>query len=401
MSPSRSKGVRPTGINHPNFRRRDFMRLLGISGAGVAATSALGACSTQGTADQDFAEVTDASATEKVVNFSNWPLYIDTEDGAHPTLEAFEKSSGISVNYVEEINDNAPFFAKIRPQLSSGQATGSDLIVLTNDWAARMVELDWVQEIDLDNVPNAKNLLENLASPPFDPERKYSLPWQSGFTAIGTNVEAAGREITTIEELLTARDLRGRVTVLSEMSDTMSLIMLELEIDPSDFSQSEFDKAIKKLETALEIGQIRQVTGNEYAPQLAKGDIAAAMAWSGDVIQLQFEEAEVTFTVPEKGGFLWSDNMLIPVLAEHKENAEKLMDFYYDPVIAAEVAAWVNYICPVDGAQEAMKDIDPELVDNELIFPSEDMLSNVHEFKFMPWDEREPLEDQFTRAVGL
>ncbi|MGC1207960.1 MAG: hypothetical protein WA880_08410 [Ornithinimicrobium sp.] len=119
------------------------MRLLGISGAGVAATSALGACSTQGTADQDFAEVTDASAAEKVVDFSNWPLYIDTEDGAHPTLEAFEKSSGISVNYVEEINDNAPFFAKVQPQLSAGQATGSDIVVLSNEWAGRMIELEW------------------------------------------------------------------------------------------------------------------------------------------------------------------------------------------------------------------------------------------------------------------
>ncbi|MGC1207961.1 MAG: extracellular solute-binding protein [Ornithinimicrobium sp.] len=250
-------------------------------------------------------------------------------------------------------------------------------------------------------MPNAANLIDALASPPFDPERQYSLPWQAGLTGIGTNVEAAGREITTIEELLTARDLRGRVTVLSDFTDTIPLIMLELGIDPEDFSQAEYQQALDKLATALDVGQIRQITGNEYAPQLAKGDIAAAMAWSGDVIQLQFEDADVAFNLPEKGGMLWSDNMQIPVLAEHKENAEKLMDFYYDPVVAAEVAAWVNYICPVKGAQEAMADIDPELADNELIFPSEDTLAQVHEFKVMPWDEREDLLEQFNRVVGL
>lgn len=401
MSPSRSQGVRATGLNHPDLRRRDFVRLLGLTGAGAVGVGMLGACGTEGTANQDRVAVTDVSDEEKVVNFSNWPLYIDTEDGKHPTLAAFEKDSGVKVTYVEEINDNPSFFAKIRPQLSSGQSTGSDVIVFTDDWVGRMVELGWLQEIDLANIPNADNLLDTLASPPFDPDRKYSLPWQSGLTGIGTNLKAAGREVTSVEDLLTAKDLRGRVTVLSEMSDTMSLIMLELGINPTDFSQAEFDKAIKKLQTAMDIKQIRQVTGNEYAPQLAKGGLAAAIAWSGDIIQLQFEDADVEFTVPEKGGVLWSDNMVVPILAKHKKNAEALMNHYYDPAVAAEVAAWVNYICPVKGAKEAMKEIDPSLADNELIFPSENMFAQVHEFKSMPWDEHQKLLDQFTRTVGL
>jgi len=177
--------------------------------------------------------------------------------------------------------------------------------------------------------------------------------------------------------------------------------MSDLGIDPEDFSQSEFDDALGKLQTAMDVGQIRQVTGNEYAPQLAKGDIAAAVAWSGDVIQLQFEGSDVSFALPEKGGQLWSDNMQVPVLATHKANAEKLMDYYYQPKVAAEVAAWVNYICPVDGAEEAMADVDKSLVGNELIFPTEDTLSKALGFKQLPWDEREELVQQFSQTVGL
>ena len=264
-----------------------------------------------------------------------------------------------------------------------------------------MIELGWAQKLDRSNIPNADNLLEALTNSPYDPGGEYTLPWQSGLTGIGTNTTATGREITTVEELFTASDLKGRVSLLSEMTDTMALIMLELEIDPEDFAQADFDKALGKLEQAISSGQIRQFTGNEYAPQLAKGNIAACFAWSGDVIQLQFEDPKLAFTIPEKGGYLWSDNMEIPALATHQTNAEKLMNHYYDPAVAAEVAAWVNYICPVDGAKEAMRKVDPSLVDNELIFPSEDTLATVHDFKMTPWDEREQLVEQFTQTVGL
>jgi len=393
---------RPTGLNHPALRRRDFLRMLGLGSAAVIGGGALAGCGTEGTAGQARKQVKDQSANEKVLNFSNWPLYIDTnEGGKHPTLLAFERRTGISVDYVEEINDNASFFAKIRPQLSAGQPTGSDIVVFTNDWAGHMIELGWVQKLDRTNIPNADNLLATLAQPPFDPERQYTLPWQTGLTGIGTNTKVTGREITSVEELLTAPDLKGRVTLLTEMTDTIGLIMLELGIDPEDFSQAEFDKALAKLQQAVDSGQIRQFTGNEYAPQLAKGDVAACMAWSGDVIQLQFQDPKIRFNIPDKGGNIWSDNMQVPVLATHKANAEKLMNHYYDPAVAAELAAWVNYICPVEGAKEAMRDIDASLADNELIFPSESTLSKVHSFKTLPWDEREELVEQFSQTIGL
>ncbi|HET7325702.1 MAG TPA: spermidine/putrescine ABC transporter substrate-binding protein [Nocardioidaceae bacterium] len=397
-----TSGPRPTGLNHPAMRRRDFLRALGVGGAAVLGGGLLTGCGTEGTAGQVTKQVKDLSSTEKVVNFSNWPLYIDTNKaGKHPTLLAFEKQTGITANYVEEINDNASFFAKIRPQLSSGQASGSDVVVFTNDWAGHMIELEWVQQLDMANIPNAGNLLSSLQSPPFDPDRVYTLPWQSGLTGIGTNTRVTGREITSVEELFTAPDLKGKVSLLTEMTDTVGLIMLELGIDPEDFSQAEFDKALGKLEQAISSGQIRQFTGNDYAPQLAKGNIAACFAWSGDVIQLQFADPEIRFTIPDAGGNIWSDNMQVPILAAHKANAEKLMNYYYDPKVAAEVAAWVNYICPVEGAKEAMREIDASLAANELVFPSEQTLSKVHGFKLMPWEEREALVEQFSQTIGL
>lgn len=398
-----SNAPRPTGINHPRFARRDFLRAVGVGGLALAGPGLLSACGTEGTKNQTAKQAEDLSAKEKVVNFSNWPLYIDTDEaGNHPTLAQFEKETGIKVKYVEEINGNADFFAKIRPQLASGQPTGSDLMVLTNDWAHRMMELGYVQELDKSNIPNAKNLLPSLQSPSFDPDREFTLPWQSGLTGIGTNTKVTGREITTVEELLTAPDLKGKVALLTDMTDTVSLIMFELGIDPEDFSQGDFDKAMKKITDAVDSGQIRQFTGNDYAPHLAKGNIAACFAWSGDIIQLQFEDPKIAFTIPEHGGVLWSDNLQVPALASHKTNAEKLMNFYYDPKVAAEVAAWVNYICPIDGAKEAMRELDPDLADNELIFPSEQTLAKVHGgIKTATWEEREKLVEQFTQTIGL
>lgn len=384
--------------------RRDVLRGLGYGGVALFGGGLVAGCGTEGTAtNAQQQQVKDMSAQEKVVNFSNWPLYMDTDDdsGAHPTLDAFQEETGIKVEYVEEINDNASFFAKIRPQLSSGQPTGSDIVVFTDDWAGHMIELGWVQELDTSNIPNAANLIDSLASPPVDPERRFTLPWQSGLTGIGVNTEVTGREIHTIDELLTAPDLKGKVTLLNAMTDTMSLILLSIGADPEDFTDDEFDRALEKLEKAVKGGQIRQFTGNDYAPDLAKGNIAAAAAWSGDVIQLALENPSLEFFAPESGTYLWSDNMQVPALATHKTNAEKLMNHYYDPMVAAELAAWVNFICPVEGAQEAMQEVDSSLVENELIFPTEETLASSHGFMRMEWSKLEELRERFNQVIGL
>jgi spermidine/putrescine transport system substrate-binding protein len=379
--------------------RRALMR--GAGGVGLAAfLAACGSDPQSKSAGERSAK--DLSAQEKRVDFSNWPLYIDYNDAEtkRPTLEAFQKKTGISVSYTEDINDNNEFFGKIQPQLSAGQPTGRDLVVLTDWMAARLIRLGWVQKLDKSVIPNADNIVPALESPTFDKNRDYTLPWQSGFAFIAYN-EKLTKPVRSMDELLTRPDLKGQVTCLSEMRDTMGLTMLQMGVDPSqDFTDDEFMAAVDKLQKAVDSGQIRKFTGNEYAQDLAKGNIAACVAWSGDVIQLQFSDPAIKYTIPDAGAMLWSDNMMIPNKARHKTNAEKLMNYYYEPKVAAEVAAWVNYISPVDGARAEMEKIDPDLADNQLIFPDEQTLEKGHVFRGLSEKEETTYDDAFQTLIG-
>ncbi len=383
------------------FSRRTLLR--GVFAGGLVA-GGLVACGTPGSKKSaESCKSTDLSAKEKQLRFSNWPLYIDVDDKdekKRPTLDAFAKQTGIEVKYVEDINDNNEFFGKVRNQLAQCQATGRDLIVLTDWMAARLVRLGWVQDLDTAKLPNVKaNLLDSLAGVAWDSGRQHSVPWQSGMTGIAYN-EKVTKEVHTLDELLTRSDLKGKVTMLSEMRDTMALSLLSLGKKPEDFSDADFDAAIEKVQKATDSGQVRRFTGNDYAQDLAKGDIAACVAWSGDVLQLQFDDPKIKFVIPDEGGALWSDNMMVPNKASHKANAEKLIDYYYQPEVAAELAAWVNYICPVKGAQEAMQKIDPDLAKNSLIFPDEATLKRTHAFRSLTEKEEKAYETKFQKVIG-
>jgi spermidine/putrescine transport system substrate-binding protein len=243
-------------------------------------------------------------------------------------------------------------------------------------------------------------MLEALRTPSWDEERAFSVPWQSGFAGIAYNQALTG-EIRTIEELLSREELRGRMTALLEWRDTVGLIMIGQGVDiSSDFSDDEFMAGIDRLQKAVDAGQIRQFTGNEYSEGLASGDIAACFAWSGDVIQLQLDNPDLRFVIPDEGCTLWSDNLQIPVLAQHKKNAELLMNHYYDPAVAAELAAWVNFISPVEGAQEAMTEIDPELAENQLIFPTQDTLAQTYLFRGLTEEEEQSYTQAFNTVIG-
>jgi spermidine/putrescine transport system substrate-binding protein len=392
--------------------RRDFLRSSAILGSG-AFLAACGGISSESAQNVEESEAASAAAEapsagasptaagEQVLNFSNWPLYIDTseDEQTHPTLDQFTEETGIEVNYYEDINDNNEYFGKIRNQLDAGESIGRDIIVLTDWMAARLIALQWVQKLDHANIPNMSNLREAYQNVAFDEGRNYSLPWQSGLTGIGVNPSAVDKEITSINDLFDPA-LAGRVTMLTEMRDTMGLIMSAMDIDPADHTFGEYQQAIQKLKKAVDDGQIRQFTGNEYATDLAAGNIAACIAWSGDVIQLQFDNPDLQFVVPDQGASLWSDNMMVPINAEHKANAEALMDFVYQPDIAAQIAASVNFITPVEGAQEAMQDVDPELVEYELLFPSDELLANTWEFKALDEQEERRYQDAFQRVIG-
>jgi spermidine/putrescine transport system substrate-binding protein len=392
-----------TTVSAPLWRGLTRRRVLGGSAA-VAGAAVLSACGTSGTKGSEVASsAPDKSDTEKVVNWSNGPEYIDVDDKTqtHPTLEEFTKQTGIKVNYTEDINSNDEFFAKVQPLLSKGADCGRDTFYATDWMAGRYIRLGWAQQLDHANIPNIKNLDASLLHVPFDDGRQYTLPWQSGFTGIGYNPKSTGGEkVETIEQLLTNPKLKGKVTLLTEMRDTVGLVMIELGIDPSDFTDDEFDAAIAKMQAAVDAGQIASFTGNDYAKGLASGDIAACMAWTGDVVQLQADDPKLGYVLPAKGHMLWSDNFVIPIQAQHKKNAEILINYYFDPVPAAAVEDYVNYISPVNGAKEILEKSDPSVADNPLIFPDDAMKARSHVFMPLTPDQETKYNAAFQALVG-
>jgi spermidine/putrescine transport system substrate-binding protein len=383
--------------------RRGFLRGVGAAGVALTLPELLAACGTKGSKQSASSCVSkDISATDKTLNFSNWPEYIDVSNNGKrmPSLENFMKQSGIKVTYNTDINDNNQFFAKVQNQLGDCQPIGRDIITMTDWMAGKMINLGWIQKLDADKIPNVHaNLIDSLKSPGWDKKRDYSVPWQSGLTGIAYNAKYTG-EIKSMKELITRSDLKGKVTMLTEMRDTMGFMLKIVGADPEKFSQSDWENALDELKKAVAAGQFRRFTGNDYVDDLNAGNIVACEAWSGDVIAMQFDNPDIKWVVPEEGLAIWADNMMVPNKADHKANAEALMNYYYEPEVAATVSAWVNYICPVDGAQQAMEKIDKSLVDNDLIFPSADFLAQT--FLFQDLDEKtaRTYETDFTHARG-
>ncbi|MEY4322479.1 MAG: hypothetical protein RL410_260 [Actinomycetota bacterium] len=345
---------------------------------------------------------TDLSDTEKVVNWSTWIDYIDIDDsGNRPTLNKFQKDSGIAVNYVEDYNDNNEFYAKVKAQLESGQSIGRDLVTPTDWMAGLWISKGYAQLINRANIPNIWNIGEPWRNVGFDPGRQFSVPWQSGFGGLGWNraklKEVTGKtELHSVDELWDPK-LKGRITILSEMRDSMGVILMSLGLRADQFTDADFSKALEVLQKQVESGQIRQVSGNDYKTAMASGEVIAAIAWSGDMLN---DTETYGFSVPDSGGTLWTDNLIIPVGAEHKKNAEKWIDFYYEPENAATVAAYVNYITPVDGAQAAMEKVDPTQVNNPAIFPDDATKARVQVFMPLSSKQQVDFEESFQALAG-
>lgn len=347
---------------------------------------------------------------DRSFTFANWPLYIDNvEDGWFETtsLEDFTEETGIAVEYLEEVNDNVDWFAKVQAQLQAGENIGRDLVVLTDWMASRMINRGWLEELDHSKIPNMSNLEPALQSPAFDPDRTYSLPWQTGFTAIGYNPNLTGRELTSINDIFDP-EFAGRVSLLTESRDTLGLVMIGMGIDPATFTMDELHAAIDKIRPYVENGHIRRFTGNDYADDLVAGNLAACFAWSGDIVQLQLDNPDLQFVFPEEGLILWADNMLIPKNATNIDEAHEWMNYVYQPTVAAKIASWVNYIPPVVGTKDAllhlaaeMEDDElAELADNPLIFPSDDVLSKAHIFRGMTEEEERDMDEAFQGLIG-
>jgi spermidine/putrescine transport system substrate-binding protein len=358
--------------------RRDLLQRAAAGGTVLTLPGLLAACG--GSSSNSSVGSSSNNKLAKTLNFSNWTLYIDVNEKtkSHPSLNQFRKKTGVKVNYVEDINDNASYFGKIQGPLSRGQSIDRDIIVMTDNsrYPALLIKKGWLEKLDKSAIPNIKNLQPALRHPNWDPDREYSLPWQSGMTGIAYNDKLTD-PITSIPQLLEDKKLKGKVTLLSEMGDTLSLVMLANGDDPAKVTDATFDKAIARIKKAVDSGQVRQFTGNDYSGPLAKGDLKAAMSWSGDIVQLQSSNKHLHWNLPDDGGDIWTDNMLIPK-GGNVYTACTYMNFAYDPKIAAEIEAYVNYICPVVGAKQVLLKSDPSIAKNTLIFPTKKMLDNVH-----------------------
>ncbi len=382
-------------------RKSQLSRRHLLQGAGIGATAlALAACAPSGgNAPQP---ATDISDTDKTLTWSNWPAYIDEDDnGDYPTLINFESTTGIKVAYKIDIDDNNTYYGTIKDQLALGQDTGADTFCLTEWMVARLIRFKYVQELDAANIPNKKNLTPALLDPDFDPGRMMSLPWQNGFAGIAWNTEALPNGLESVDDLWDP-SLKGKVTVLSEMRDTMGILMLSqgVDISSTDWGMDEYSSAIDVLEKQVTSGQISGIKGNEYMQDFVSGDATAAIAWSGDITVLNAEAGyeKWKFALPDSGGTLWGDTFVVPMGSPRKKNAETLMNYYYEPEVAAEVAAWVNYITPVEGAQAVAAEKFPEVADNQLIFPNEETLSNAHIFRTLDTADDQAFNAEFQRV---
>ena len=387
-------------------RRHQISRRTALTGAGAtAAALALAACAPAGNSgSKTLTPAKDISDTDKQVIWHNWSLYMDEDDkGNYPTLQRFEKESGIKVTYKVEIEDNDSYFGKVKDQLALGKDIGADVACPTEWMAARWVNNGWAQKFDSANIPNKANMQPAYLGASFDPNRDYTIPYQGILAGITYNKEefkkATGKDAPTSLDDLWDPALKGRVGVLSEMRDTVGLILLSQGIDitsESSLTEDAFMNAIDFLAGKVSDGQIARIKGNSYAEDLTNGDTIAAIAWSGDTVQLNLsaESEKYGFFIPDSGGTISADEFIVPMGATHKKNAEALINYYYDPKNAAELAAWVNYVTPVVGAQEEAAKLDPELAKNQLIFPSEEFLKNVKSFRSLTPAE----EASFARA---
>ena len=365
-----------------------------LAGAGgLGAAGLLAACGGSDSAD-----------SANSVRWGNWPLYLDYDEETkkYPTLEKFIEQTGIAATYFEDYNDNDEFFGKVQAQLKLGEDIGYDVVTPTDWMAARWIRLGYTQKFDVANIPNKSNILDSLASPSFDANREQTLTWQGIMGGFGWNVEKNPKGIRTIDELFAPQN-KGKIVVLSEMRDTIGIILLSQGVNLQTVTEDQFMNAVDFMAKKISDGWIRGVKGNEYAEDLTSGDATAVIGWSGDMFILKAEnEGKFDFAIPESGGTISGDNLMIPstASAEGKANAEKLINFYYDPAIAAEVAAYVNYVCPVKGAQAEMEKIAPELASSPFIFPDDAMSKRLNVFRSLTPAEETSWTEAFQKAAG-
>jgi spermidine/putrescine transport system substrate-binding protein len=416
-------------LKEDRYSRRGFLRRAGrgglYAGGALSLPAILAACGIGPAASPS--SIASGQATPSPVGggdpsgtliFANWELYIDPgkndDPQKSPTLANFKEKTGIETTYTENILDNQSFFATIQPDLEAGNPTGYDLIVMTDWMIGNMIRLGYLEQIDAErDVPNfLANAEDKYKNPSYDPGNLHSVPWQSGITGIGYNPALVDEEITHMGQLLDPAMIEkysGKIGMFSEMRDSMCFALLYNGIDPKDATMADVEAARDVL--AAQFPHVRKYYGNEYTDPFSNGNLAITMAWSGDVFQLQFDNPDFKFVVPEEGAMLWVDNMCIPKGAEHPNDALAMMDYVYDPEVAAQMTEWINYICPVPAAQDVIlqhaeeagpgedRDYLNAVAKSELVFPTEDMLSRLYSYKVLDEDEERQWNELFQEAT--
>jgi spermidine/putrescine transport system substrate-binding protein len=374
------------------------LRTLVIAALALAASLLVAACGDsgieEGGSSGDVETVKVSGKPSGDLTISNWPLYIDNK-----TVPEFEKATGVTVKYIEDVNDNQEFFSKLQPSLAKGESGGRSIVVVTDWMAKKMYDLGYVQNLDKSAIPDVEeNLVPNLQGRPFDPNNEFAVPWQSGMTGLVVRTDLAP-DVKSICDLFDPK-YKGKVEMLTEMRDTVPLVMKCNGVDLEQATEQDWLDAIDKIDQAASDGQIRRFTGNDYARDLTSGDAVAVIGWSGDAIQLQADNPDIEFVMPEEGCMLWSDNMVIPVGAPNPTAAEAFMNYVYDPKNQAQITGYNYYVSPVSGVKEILKKTDPQAVKSELIFPSDEFTADCDAAPTLSGEEEQNVTEAFNAVVS-
>jgi len=403
------QGPVPPGIAL-GMSRREFLRYTGVGIGALSLGSVLAACGSGGTPGSTF-----SSEPAGILNFANWPLYIDKTkrpDGTRysPSLAGFTRETGILVNYREVIPDGEWFFQQLEPRLAAGEPTGWDLMVITNGITlTKMKQRGDLVELPSDLRPNFdRNAGDFVKDPPYDPGNRFTMAWQSGITGIAYDPDITHRQVTSLRDLF-SDEFAGRVGMFGDIVDMPNTALLALSVVPETSTEEDWQRAADLLVRQRDSGVLGAYYQSNYIPALAKGDIAITMAWSGDVFAGKIFgkiPSRIRFVVPDEGALLWTDNMCIPKGAQHLSDAITYMDYVYQPSVAAQIAQFVNYITPVPAAKaviEKMADVaeDPaeaarlrEVAESSLVFPTPDITANLHAYRELKTEEESRLWDE-------
>lgn len=378
-----------------SLSRRQFIVRAGLlAGFGPGLLAACGGDEKSSSSTDAAVEGSVAAPTGGVVRIAAWPFYIENDQNPKkaPTIANFIKKTGIDVDYRLAIDDNVSFTAKFEGDLKAGKGIGFDIAQPTSWMASKWIANGWVESFSVDKIPNKVNVIDSLASPSWDPDRSKSLPYSLIQTGIAYYPDKIDGEITSIKDLFNPK-LKGKITILSEMRDSVGFMLLMMGVKPADAKLEEMLKACDELKKLRDAGQFRKITGNGYIEDLGAGETAAAMAWSGDVAGIQVDNPDLKWVLPSEGGILSSDTLIIPK-GGNVDTAAAWINYLYDPTVSGPLFEAINYGSPVKGAADSMT---AEAKANPVINPAAD--AALYAWRDLTDDEQNQVDEAFVAAT--